>query len=262
MRRLSRILMHFWKAGLMQAMEYRVGFMIGILANACDFIFGLAQYVLFFSAAKSIAGWNTSQMLTLYGVFMTLFSLHFIFLYPNLEAMSRLVNRGELDLALLKPASAQVILSFRHLSFDEFGSFFAAQTLLVSLVLTGIIHLTLDGAVGFLVALFCGLSFIYAMFLILMSLAIVFEKMQNTAELLWSLFSLARYPVDVYPRWMRSLFLAVIPIGFISSVPAATICRGSDWRVLGSGILLSLVFLSLARWSWVRALRGYCSAGG
>ena len=262
MLRLIRILAHFWKAGLMQAMEYRIGFLIGILANGCDFAFGLIQYVLFFSAAKSIAGWDTYQMLTLYGVFMTMFSLHFIFLYPNLEAMSRLVNRGELDLALLKPASAQVILSFRHLSFDEFGSFFAAQALLLYLFLSGAVVPTWSGVAGFSLALVTGFSFIYAMFLILMSLAIYFEKMQNTAELLWSLFSLARYPIDVYPRWMRSLFLAVVPIGFISSVPASTLCRGSEWSVLFTGLGLSAFFLLLSRWAWVKALRGYCSAGG
>ncbi|HNV68063.1 MAG TPA: ABC-2 family transporter protein [Candidatus Ozemobacteraceae bacterium] len=262
MLRLMRILLHFWKAGLMQAMEYRAGFLIGMFANTCDFTFGLIQYVLFFSAAKSIAGWETSQMLTLYAIFMTMFSLHFIFLYPNLEAMSRLVNRGELDLALLKPASAQVILSFRHLSFDEFGSFLASQALLLSLLVSGSISPSWHGLAGFGVAVVCGLSFIYASFLILMSLTIIFEKMHNTADLLWSLFSLTRYPVDVYPRWMRSLFLAVIPIGFISSVPASMLTRGSDWPVLLTGVGLSIVFLVLARRAWVAALRGYCSAGG
>ena len=260
--RLIRILWQFWKAAFIQAMEYRTSFFIGILANACDFSFGLIQYILFFSAAKSIAGWDNDQMLTLYGEFMTVFSLHFMFLYPNLEAMSRMVNRGELDLALTKPVSAQIVLSFRNLSFDEFGSFFAAQVLLGYLVFSGALTVTIPGLLLFFVAMLFSLSFVYALFLCLMALAIAMEKLQNSAELLWSLFSLSRYPVDVYPRWLRTLFMAVIPIGFISTVPARILTRGEDPLVLLLGFALIPMFMVLARWAWVKALKGYCSAGG
>ncbi|HNW36939.1 MAG TPA: hypothetical protein PKM25_18515, partial [Candidatus Ozemobacteraceae bacterium] len=92
MRRHLRIILQFWKAHLVQALEYRTSFLLGILANCLDFFFGLLQYALFFTVADTIAGWDLPRMLAFYSVFMTIFSLHFILLYPNLDAMSRLVN--------------------------------------------------------------------------------------------------------------------------------------------------------------------------
>ncbi len=111
-------------------MEYRASFSLGMLANSMDFIFGLVQYGLFFTVADKVAGWEMNQMLAFYGVFMSIFSLHFIFLYPNLDAINQLVSTGQLDLDHTKPFSGQFLLTFRKISFEEVGSFLTSQVLL------------------------------------------------------------------------------------------------------------------------------------
>lgn len=261
-RRYLRIILQFWKSSLIQAMEYRTSFVLAILANAMDFSFGLIQYGLFFSVAKTIAGWEMPHMLAFYAVFMTVFSLHFIFLFPNLEEIGKLVNTGHLDLLLVKPFSAQIILSFRRISFDEFGSLFTAQALLFGLWYTGNLILTPVRILGFLAAMVTSLTLIYALFLGLMALAIRLEKLENTAELLWSFFGLCRYPVDVFPRPVRWLFLGFLPFGFITTVPARALTMGENPMAIAAGFVLSILFLKLARLFWRGALIGYSSAGG
>ena len=260
--RYPRIIGRFWKSALIQAMEYRASFLLAILANGLDFLFGLIQYGLFFSVARTVAGWEMPQMLAFYAVFMTLFSLHFIFLFPNLEEIGKLVNTGHLDLLLVKPFSAQMTLSFRRISFEEFGSFFTAQALLIGLWYTGNLVLTPFRILGFLAALLTSLTLIYAVFLGFMALAIRLEKLENTAELLWSFFGLCRYPVDVFPRPVRWLFLGFLPFGFVTTVPARALTMGENPLVIAAGFTLSLLFLALARLFWRGALAGYSSAGG
>ncbi|MBI3039504.1 ABC-2 family transporter protein [bacterium] len=258
----ARILIQFWKTSLVQAMEYRVNFMLGIGANAIDFTIGLVQYGFFFSVANSIAGWQKDQMLAFYAIFMTIFSLHFIVLFPNLEAMSQLVNSGALDLVLTKPISVQFLLSFRKLSFDEMGSFFTSQVLLLGLWATGRIDVSAQNLFLFFGALFCSFSFVYSFFLFLMAIAIRIEKLQNMAELMWSFFTFCRYPVDVFPRWVRSLFISLIPIAFITTIPAKALTVGVEPSTVIWGGFLAVVFLFAARFFWKTAIASYTSAGG
>jgi len=258
----ARIILRFWQAGLIQAMEYRASFVLSIVANAVDFTFGLVQYALLFSVAETIAGWEQDQMLAFYGVFMTIFALHFIFLYPNLDEMNRLVNSGKLDLVLSKPVSAQLLLSFRRLSFEECGSLATALSLLIGLWATGRLVVTPPRLFGFLAAVTASLTLVYALFLGLLALTIRLERLESPADLMWSFFGLCRYPVDVFPRRLRWVFLSFVPIAFVSTVPARALAMGEDPGVIAIGFLLACLFLALARLFWLGALRAYTSAGG
>jgi ABC-2 type transport system permease protein len=262
MTRYLRILLQFWKASLIQAMEYRTSFFLGILANALDFGFGLVQYALFFSVAESVAGWEMPQLLTFYAVFMTVFSLHFIFLYPNLDGISTLVNSGKLDLVLTKPISPQVLLSFRRLSFEELGSFATAQCLLWGLILTGTIPISAAQVVAFLFALACAFLLVYSVFVMFLALAFWFEKLDNMSDLLWSMFGLCRYPVDVFPGWLRLIFRNILPIAFVTTVPARALLAPLEPLILLQGGALATIFFLLACTFWRRILRTYSSAGG
>ncbi len=262
MRRYARIILQFWKATLIQQMEYRTSFFLGMLANSIDFVFGLIQYALFFAVADKVADWEMNQMLAFYGVFMSVFSLHFIFLYPNLDAINQLVNTGQLDLVLTKPFSGQFLLSFRRISFEEVGSFLASQILLWVLVISGRIEFSGINLISFLLAMACSMSLIYAGFLFLLGLGIWLEKLENMADLLWSMFGLCRYPADIFPPWLKRFFWTIIPIAFVTTVPARTLVYGESPGVLCGGLLLTVIFLSCSTLFWRWSLAGYTSAGG
>jgi ABC-2 type transport system permease protein len=246
----------------MQAMEYRISFIFAILANLIDFSFGLLQYIVFFTAAKSIAGWNSDQILTLYSVFMFIFALHFIFLYPNLIEMGEMVNRGTLDLLLTKPVNSQIILSFKRISFEELGSLGASFALMIWLIYKGVVSICAINLLQFLVAIIASMAIVYSLFVILMSLAVKLEKMENLSQLLWSLFSFCRYPVEIYPGWLRHLFYSLFPLAFVSTVPATAILGKANWTVIFSGFLISLIAITASKFFWQKCINSYTSAGG
>jgi ABC-2 type transport system permease protein len=251
-----------WKATIIQAMEYRASFIFSIIANFVDFTFGFLQYIVFFTAAKSIAGWSGDQILTLYGVFMCIFSLHFIFLYPNLIEMGEMVNRGTLDLLLTKPVNSQLILSFKRISLEELGSFSASLLLLTYLAIKGSLTLSPLTIFQFILAIPASMAFVYSLFIILMSLAVRLEKLENMAQLMWSLFYLCRYPVEIYPGWVRHIFFSLIPIAYISTVPASTILGKASWNTVLSGLFLAIIALFISTFFWRQTIKKYTSAGG
>lgn len=124
---------------------------------------------------------------------------------------------------LTKPVNAQLILSFRRISFEELGSISTALVLLGWLTFKGAIHLTPVSVGLFLVAIVSSMLLIYCLFLLLMCLAVFLERLDNMAQLMWSMFSLCRYPVDVYPARLRFMFFSFLPVAYIASVPAAAL---------------------------------------
>lgn len=261
MQTLKTILI-LWKATIIQAMEYRVSFVFSIIANFADFSFGFLQYIVFFTAAKSIAGWSNDEILTLYAVFMCVFSLHFILLYPNLIEMGEMVNRGSLDLLLTKPVNSQLLLSFKKISLEELGSLAASGLLLLWLIWKQVIVLSFTSVAIFSITLLVSMTLVYSLFMLLMSLAVRLEKLENMSQLMWSLFSFCRYPMDIYPGWLKHLFYSLFPIAFVSTVPAAALLGRLDWQTGVLGIIIALIAIVTSTLFWNQTIRAYTSAGG
>ena len=258
----ATIILHLWKATVIQAMEYRASFVFAIIANFFDFIFGLLQYLIFFTAAKSIAGWDSDQMLVLYGVFMLVFALHFILLYPNLVAMGDMVNSGNLDLLLTKPINAQLIVSFRRISLEELGSIGTAVLLLGWQFHQGVIVANAGNFLLFAIGLVSSLLLIYCVFMILICLAVIMERLDNMSQLLWSLFALCRYPVEIYPDRVRYAFFSFFPVAFIAAVPASALLGRANSTTVWLGFALALAGVIGCSWLWRYTIRSYTSAGG
>ncbi len=260
--RQAGIILKLWKASIMQALEYRASFAFSILANFLDFVFGFLQYLVFFTAAQSIAGWSSQHMLVLYGVFMTVFALQFIFLYPNLVAMGEMVNSGSLDLLLTKPVNAQLILSLRRVSFEELGSLGTAIALLAWLAWNGTIQMTAGNLLLFGLGMTSSLMLVYSLFLFLMSLAVLLERLDDAAQIMWSMFALCRYPADVYPSRLRFLFFTFLPVAYLSSVPAMALLGTASPGLVFQGTIIALMAVIATTMFWRRTIRAYTSAGG
>jgi len=100
------------KFAAMQETAYRVGFFLEIFVEAAYItvvIFGVG--ILFWNVPQ-LAGWELPQMLVLMGIYAIfselILGLAFIF---NLQELPKLVNKGTLDLILVKPLNSQFAVS-------------------------------------------------------------------------------------------------------------------------------------------------------
>lgn len=256
-----KIIMKLWKASIIQSMEYRGSFIFSIFANFFDFIFGLLQYLVFFTAAKSIAGWSSDNMLALYSVFMFIYSLQFIFLYPNIAVLGEMVNTGGLDLLLTKPLDARLFVLLRKISLEELGSLSTSIVLFIWLISKGVFVITFQSVLLFIISIFSALIIVYSIYITLTALAIMLEKMDDASEFIWSLFSFCRYPTDIYPAKMKFLFFTFFPIAYISTVPAQTISGLGSTEPVIYGFIISILSLLISSAIWKKTIRSYTSAG-
>ena len=258
MRRYLGVLGLLWSAAIAAEMEYRVNFILATLTSLGNLLGSLFGLFLFYRTGYTFEGWSWEEALIVLGIFTVLQGFSSTFLAPNLNSIVKHVQQGTLDFVLLKPISSQFWLSIHTLS--PWG--------LPDLVFGGVLIGYAGGRLGLgvgnyllsAVPLLFGLASLYSLWFMLGATSIWFVKIYNVTEVLRGLLEAGRYPMVAYPTAYRFFFTFVVPVAFLTTVPAETMLgRVQVGWVVGAGVLaLGLLFVS--RVFWQLALRFYTSA--
>jgi ABC-2 type transport system permease protein len=100
---------------------------------------------------------------------------------------------------------------------------------------------------------------LYSLWFLLATTSIWFVKIYNVTEVLRGLLEAGRFPVGAYPALYRVFFTFVVPVAFLTTVPAEVALKRGEAPLLLAGGLALLLFL-LARGFFRLALRSYTSA--
>ena len=258
MQRYWGILQLFWSTAIAAELEYRLNFVVATFSSVGGLVGSLFGLFLFYRTGYQFQGWNWEEALVVLGIFTLLQGFSATFLAPNLNRIVRQVEEGTLDFVLLKPVSSQFWLSTRTLSPWGFPD------LLFGLILIGYAGSRLGlnpwSYVVALPAIFFGFLSLYSLWFMLGATSIWFVKIYNVTEVLRGLLEAGRFPIVAYPVAYRVFFTFVIPVAFLTTVPAQTLLgRGELIWIVGSA-LLAIALLQLSRWFWGFALRFYTSA--
>jgi ABC-2 type transport system permease protein len=111
---------------------------------------------------------------------------------------------------------------------------------------------------AFLIA--CAAITLYSLVMLLITSAFWFVQLENVMELIFTFYEAGRFPVTIFPAWMRAVLTFVVPIAFITTVPAAVVLgRLNVEFVLYSIGVAAILFIASALF-WRYAVRHYSSA--
>ncbi|MBD1850352.1 ABC transporter permease [Leptolyngbya sp. FACHB-711] len=253
-----RVLKLFWSTALEAELEYRVNFLIAALTSFGSLAGSLFSLSLFYQTGYQFQGWSWEEALLVLGVFTILQGFSATLLAPNLNQIVDQVQKGTLDFVLLKPISSQFWLSLRRIS--PWG----LPDLIFGLILIGYAGTRLNlppiAYVASVIPILFGLLILYSLWFILGATSIWFVKIYNVTEVLRGLLEAGRYPMAAYPVAYRVFFTFVVPVAFLTTIPAEVLLsRAQVLWIAGAGIL-AIVLLLFARSFWRFALRFYTSA--
>ena len=253
---------HFAVACVQQELAHRANFWISLLHSLLNLATGVLGIVVIFGQFETVRGWNLPSTLVLLGVYLTVSALHRLFIGPSLDALAGMEGEiwtGQFDYTLLRPVNVQFMASFRQwrplalidlalgLGVLGTGAFQLGHSLPIWRLAT------------FLVSLGSGTTILYVITLACSALAF-WSPGFMFAWVFNSMLQMARYPVGLYPGWVRIVLTWVIPVGMVATVPAQALTGDLPMELLLGSVGLAAVLFIGASTLFRAGLRRYSSA--
>ncbi|MEH2291905.1 ABC transporter permease [Nostoc sp.] len=258
MRRYLKVLRLFWGAAIAAELEYRINFFIATFSSLGNLVGSLFGLFLFYRTGYTFSGWSWEAALVVLGIFTLLQGFSATFLASNLNRIVRHVQEGTLDFILLKPIRSQFWLSTHTLS--PWG----LPDLVFGSIIIGYagkrLGVGIDDYLLGVLPLFFSLVILYSLWFMLGATSIWFVKIHNVTEVLRGLLEAGRYPIAAYPTAYRFFFTFVIPVAFLTTIPAQALLGRSEISWLIGAAILAVALFFASTWFWRFALRFYTSA--
>jgi ABC-2 type transport system permease protein len=250
----------FYRTALKSIAEYRVDFAVGVVTAVAMQLAALSFYWVIFTRAPALGGWSSMQMLFLFG--LTAMVLGFAEATMNgIWWLPYYIVDGQLDRLLVYPVNSLVFVLLSRPELHALGNFTAGA------IAVGVAWSAAGPPLWALALLplwvACG-AVVYTGVLVLAG-ALTFKLVGPWSTHLFAVHQLlntSRYPLSIYPRWLRVLVLYALPFGTSIFIPADFLRgQGSLLAALLFPPLGALATAFFAKLAWDSALRGYQSTG-
>ena len=255
-----RLIRVFSRVNIAGELAYRINFLFSFFESVMGLGFTLAGLAIIFSYTDSLNGWRPAEILALVGVYSLIGGVIRVAILPGMEQLTQSVRDGTFDFTLTKPEDAQLIISISRLGVWKIVDVFLGLAILViALVRLGA---TIGGlqAVEFLLMLLTGSVIVYSFFLILATLAFWLVRVENILTIFLSVYHAGRWPLSLYPGWLRYGLIFVIPVAFATTIPVEALTSRLNWMTLLGAFLGAVVLFIVSRAFWKFGLKHYSGA--
>lgn len=250
----------FLRVSVLNELQYRANFAIQLFQSAIALGTGLAVLALVFGQTDDLAGWSQPELLAVMGVHVLMGGVIGTFIQPNMVRLMGDIRQGTLDYVLTKPEDAQVLVSIREVRFWQ------AVDIVIGGVVLAFAVAQLGGGVGavqaaaFGAALLLGAVMIYCFWMLLTITAFWVVRMDQIVELFEGVYQAGRWPVTIYPGWLRISLTFLVPIAFAVTVPAEAVTGRLTPETLALAAGFAALLVAVTRTFWRIGLRRYGGA--
>ena len=250
----------YFKLGVLNELQYRVNFFVSLFQAAIALVTGLVVLSLVYSHTSELNGWSQSELLCVLGIQILMGGIIKTSIQPNMTRLIEDVREGKLDYALTKPEDAQMLVSVREVRIWQIVDVVSGLAVLA----VGLSRISTDvgaaDAASFVVALLLGAALIYCFWLVIATIAFWVVNMWHAVELFDGVFKTGRWPIGIYPTWLRFGVTFLVPIAFAVTVPAEALTSRLDWQTLVLALVFAIALFAFTRWFWRFGLRRYSGA--
>lgn len=257
---------HLGASRVRAAAQYRTSFAFQIVGAFLLSFIDFVMILVLFHHLTRLAGWTLPEIAFLYGTSYVAFRTADIAM-TNLDRLPTLIRLGTFDQILTRPLGSlgQVLtgdLDVRHVG----GIMQGALVLVYALGRVGI-EWTPGRAVVFASMLVCAVAIFCSIWVATNAIAFWTtdaREVANTFTYGGNYFT--QYPLHIFGRWLRRLFVFVVPLGFVNYYPGLYLLGKPDpthapsWFRFASPAA-AVFAISVAALVWRTAVRRYRSTG-
>lgn len=255
-----RLYTAFVRSSFVREAEFRANFWAKVLVNFIWMSFFVITLKMVYAHTETIAGWTEGEAMLLSTTCYVLDAIIGTLFWFGLSELPTLVRQGTLDFVLFKPVNSLFWVSLRRISLDHLGGLVGAGVL--GLYSLSLLH-QIPGLPYFLlyfVMVGCGVLIYYSFHVMMMTLSIWFVRVENLWVLTDVFVQIGRFPTDIFDTILRRVFMYIIPIAFLATIPSKALLGKTDLSFLSFAILWALGFFIASQLFWRFALRSYTSA--
>ena len=255
-----RLFWIYFRIGALNELQYRANLAVQLFQSLIALGTGLAVLGLVYSQTTTLGGWTQAELLAVMGVHILMSGPIGVLIQPNMERLIEDIRQGTLDFVLTKPEDAQTLISIREVRIWSTVDAIVGLSVLVFAVAQLQEGLGLLQALAFVAALLLGGLTIYCFWLIVTVGAFWVIRMDQIVELFTGLYQSGRWPVSIYPGWLRISLTYLVPIAFAVTVPAEALTSRLTPETLALAFGFAVVVFAFTRWWWRFGLRHYGGA--
>lgn len=211
-------------------------------------------------AGGSIAGWSAQEAFLLTGIASLTHQIFVCFFINPLFMLPQHVWSGQFDYILTKPlhplfsaaASSEVAIS-------NIPNLIINFCVVVYLLFFNKIEFNQINIVFFIAAIAFSIAVRVAFALLCVAPVFFSERLAGVEDSYWSVSSLGRYPLSVYPKWISKFLTFILPMGAIAYVPAGILYQKLTINDFLVSVIASTVFCFICYKFFMLSMRNYQS---
>lgn len=258
-----------WRIAAMRVsgqMQFRWSFLMQLFGNTVLTVMEVAVLIIFFQRFPALGGWTLDEVLLLYAFCSITFEIADT-IQNGLDLVPEQVRTGDFDRLMTRPMSLYLQAMVLDVSIRHVGKTMLAVGLFLWAWFRVDPVLTVGNATLMLSALVCGVALFVAIFTLG---AVVSFWTVGSIEVVNAVSyggnDLAQYPIHIYRRWFRFIFIWLIPVGFVIYYPALILLNKPDPLGFAPiaplvGPALTLAFVFTVGWVWRCGVDHYHSTG-
>jgi ABC-2 type transport system permease protein len=250
----------YLRLGAMNELQYRANFFVAAFQSLLAVAVGLIVLALVYSHTTELNGWKEPELLVVLGVQILLGGIIHATIQPNMQRLVDEVRDGKLDFALTKPEDAQALVSLRDVQIWQLVDVLSGSVLVVAGVVRSGADVGIGHVLSFLALVGVGALLLYCFWLILATGAFWVVNMWFLAEMFEGVYQVGRWPIGVYPGWLRYSMTYLVPIGFAVTVPAQALTGRLRFETVLVLLGFALALAGFTRWFWRFGLKRYSGA--
>ncbi len=255
-----RLLFVYFRVSVLNETAYRVNFFVQLFQSLLELGTALAGLGVVFSYTNALGGWRPDEMLALVGVYFLIGGLISLVIQPGMSGLIDSVRDGTLDFTLTKPEDAQLLVSIQRVAFFSLIDLLMGLGVLIAALVRLGEKIGAWQAVAFVGVLLAGGVIVYSFWLFLASLSFWFVRVENLLEIFRSMYEAGRWPISLYPGWLRFGLTFIVPVAFATTIPAEALSGRLNSLTLLEAFGLAAVTFLLARIFWKLGLKRYSGA--
>ena len=251
------------KRSIISRLEYKKDTIISILSflfsNACS----LCSIYFILRATPSLKGYSIAEVGFFYGFSMLPIALDHLFSDEFWLVAYRRVQLGDMDMHFLRPVPVIFQMFAETFQPDGFGEVIVGVTMMIVCGINLEATITFGAVFVLIIGAIFGAIIITSFKIIFSSLAFIFKRSGPLLQIIYNFTNYAKYPISIYPKFIRIILIFVLPFGLFVSLPINTLLYGSYNPYLLSLWIagVAIIFFALSVFIWTRCEKRYESTG-